>query len=537
MHLINVFLKVCDAMSLAHAKGVVHRDLKPENIMVGDFGEVSVLDWGLAKVVGKDEPAIPEGKQADNLPAVESVRQSDSGSQTLSGTVMGTPAFMAPEQAYGNIDEIDPRTDVYALGGILYSILTLRNPVEASSVKAVLIKVTDGDIRPPEYWNPEARQGPREDDSVSLAHCPGGRVPESLSAVAMKALSLKQSDRYQGVKELQMEIEAWQGGYATQAEQAGLGRQLKLLIGRHRTEFSLAASAALLLFAVITGSLFKVNSEKQIAIAEKEKAVTAQQKAERENYFNAIFVADKKIEDFALDQAGDLLLRSPRNLRGWEWGRLMYLCSLDLFTLRGHSDAVRSVSFSPKGEQILTAGFDGTARLWNVRTGKVIRTLKGHRGAVYSASFSRNGKWIVTAGVDKTAILWDAKSGKIRRTLKGHDGDVRSAAISPDGHQILTGSTDSTTRLWPANSSKNPKIIRGHAGPINSVAWSPDGTQFLTASDDRTARLWNSRTGEQIRVLTRHSDFVYCASFSPNGQLLVTGGRDRVARIWDAKRV
>ncbi|MDP7130788.1 MAG: hypothetical protein QF437_09875, partial [Planctomycetota bacterium] len=211
---------------------------------------------------------------------------------------------------------------------------------------AVLIKVTDGDIRPPEYWNPVARQDSGR-NGAALAHCPGGQVPESLSAVAMKALSLKREDRYQSVKEFQMEIEAWQGGYATQAEQAGLGRQLKLLIGRHKTEFALAASAAMLVFAVITGSLFKVNSEKRIAVAEKVKAVKAQQKAEQENYFNAIFVADKKIENFARDQAGDLLLQSPGNLRGWEWGRLMYLCNLDLIALRGHSDAVRSVSFSP----------------------------------------------------------------------------------------------------------------------------------------------------------------------------------------------
>ena len=253
VQLLTVFQKVCDAMAFAHAKGVIHRDLKPANIMVGAFGEVVVMDWGLAKVLGRGAEGAGEG-------GVVSMR-ADEGEfgSTMAGSVMGTPHYMAPEQASGDTAAIDARTDIFALGGILYHMLALRTPVTGKSVPELLDKLMRGDIPPPVSLN--------KGGAVRLPHCPGGRIPESLSAVAMKALAHEQNDRYQRVEDLQQEITKYQAGFATTAERAGLRKRTMLFMKRHR-HVSMAIAVVTLLFAGGFGFLqFRAQQARQADLA------------------------------------------------------------------------------------------------------------------------------------------------------------------------------------------------------------------------------------------------------------------------------
>ena len=164
--LLLTFRKVCDAIAFAHSKRVLHRDLKPENIMVGEFGEVLVMDWGLAKTI----------RQSDS----ETIREDESGAlslsdglivslslQTLQGAVLGTPQYMSPEQARGEVDELDERSDIFSLGSILYAILTLRPPVEGKTAQEVLEKVTRGEITPPS----SLKTGSRTERRCSFSCC------------------------------------------------------------------------------------------------------------------------------------------------------------------------------------------------------------------------------------------------------------------------------------------------------------------------------------------------------------------------------
>ncbi len=222
--LLTVFQKVCDAIAFAHSKGVIHRDLKPENLLLGDFGSVLVMDWGLAKVLDPNRAAASVAPGQDLRSIVHTAPgDANTGSMTLTGTIMGTPQYMAPEQARGEIETLDARTDIYALGAILFHILFLRTPVSGSDAMQIVGKVGRGEVE----W-PAAKE-------LRAA-------PDSLLAVCRKALALDPAARYPRVEDLQADLLAYQNGFATSAEKAGAWKQFTLLIKRHKaTSIGLAA--------------------------------------------------------------------------------------------------------------------------------------------------------------------------------------------------------------------------------------------------------------------------------------------------------
>ncbi len=206
----------------------------------------------------------------------------------------------------------------------------------------------------------------------------------------------------------------------------------------------------------------------------------------------------------------------------------------ELALLEGHTGWVRSASFSPDGETVVTASDDHTARLWDARTGMELAVLEGHEGDVRSASFSPDGTRVVTSD-DRTARIWDARTGKELVVLEGDNGDVWSASFSPDGTQVLTASSDDTARIWDARTAEEIVVLEGHRGTVRSASFSPDGTRVVTASWDYTARLWDWRAGTELVKLKGHKESVLSASFNPNGTRVVTASKDGTARLWDAQ--
>jgi len=280
--LLSIYQKICDAMAFAHSQGIIHRDLKPANIMLGEYGEVLVTDWGLAKIIGEPEP------DPDTVPPVAAPATIESKPATRYGTIMGTPNFMAPEQADGRLEDIDIRTDVFALGAILYNILTLRPPVAGANEKEVLEKIRTGKIEPPANFNDPKIQ--KEPGHTVLLHLPDRRVPEALSAVAMQALSRKPSGRYACIEDLQKDIAAYQDGFATQAEHAGKFRQMRLTFRRHRTLATAVAIIAFLLIGFSVHSFFTKRELKETLARERNAAPAYYQAAQglvAEKKFNA----------------------------------------------------------------------------------------------------------------------------------------------------------------------------------------------------------------------------------------------------------
>jgi WD40 repeat protein len=207
-------------------------------------------------------------------------------------------------------------------------------------------------------------------------------------------------------------------------------------------------------------------------------------------------------------------------------------------TLRGHSDAVLSIAFSPDGKRVVTTSLDKTVKVWDLANGVELLSLGGHSGPAYAVTFSPDGRRLATASADNTAKVWDSTTGEDLLTLRGHSDVVWSVAFSPDGQRIATASQDKTAKVWDSSSGKELLTLRGpaySAYSINSVAFSPDGTRLATSGgEDNGADVWELASAERLFSLSGHAAPVLRVAFSHDGKRLATASTDNTVKVWDA---
>ena len=272
-NLLDIFIKICDAISYAHSKGILHLDLKPSNIQIGEYGEVLVCDWGLAKVTDAPDETI-DGE-------LDPCFYNDI---TLDGIIKGTPGFMAPEQIDSKLGDKTKQTDIYALGGILYTLLTLRPPIKKDNVQEVLDATVAGEVPTP--------------SELSLPF----NVPLSLEAVAMKALDKDSSKRYKSVILLRNDIHKWLGGFATSAENAGFLKSAILLLKRHKAVASLLVFiVASLILSMVTISHKEREATNALMLYEEEKRQT--EIIGKEASPRLVYMAKQALNSFEYDEA------------------------------------------------------------------------------------------------------------------------------------------------------------------------------------------------------------------------------------------
>jgi serine/threonine-protein kinase len=262
--LLGRFLDVCNAIQYAHSRGVLHRDLKPSNIMMGKFGETLVMDWGLAKIIGRPSTdRISSNTGEDTLRPVNA----SAGTATMEGSALGTPYYMSPEQAAGNLDDLGPATDVYSLGATLFHLLTGRPAFTEKDLDEVLVKVCRGDYPAPRDVN--------------------SRVPRALQSICLKAMALLPENRYETPIALAEDVEHWMADEPVSSHRESSVEKIGRWMRRHRT-FVRIAGASLLAFAAISiiAAVLINNERRKTAVMSEKNQRLAEEKsqlAERES--------------------------------------------------------------------------------------------------------------------------------------------------------------------------------------------------------------------------------------------------------------
>ncbi|HZO16450.1 MAG TPA: serine/threonine-protein kinase, partial [Polyangiaceae bacterium] len=538
MQLMGHVANVADAIAYAHSQGVVHRDLKPANVLVGPFGETVVIDWGLAKDLNDPDEATAQHPPVSSHPGGQY--------QTADGVVVGTPSYMPAEQAAGH--PVDARTDVYALGAILYHVLSGRAPYDDSGAHNVLARVLRG---PP---TPLAELEPA--------------LPRDLLALVAKAMARAPIDRYPSAREMAKELEAFVAGGLVAAYHYSLPERAWRFIKRNRAVVATVVLALGALIGLGAWSFARIAEQRDRAEHERERAERSavsesgmRQQAER-RLDEAILEAARA----ALPQDPTLALARLKRLKQPLAGAASVAADAvergaAQRILVGHDDLIDTLAFSHDGRFLASASRDGRIRVWD-RDKDAVQVLAGHRDRVPAVAFAPKQALLASAGYDGRVLLWKLPSGEKRALLEGkaairavafdNDGG-RIAAVGDDGvrvwnssggdaihleapadrplfaifhdSELVTGSHAHALRLWDLSTKKAVEIE--HGAEIRDAARSPSGI-IAAGGEDGSILIVN---GRDKKVLRAHQGSVDAVAFFADGTL-VSGGSDGAVRIW-----
>ena len=501
---------VARAVHAAHQRGVIHRDLKPANVLLTADGVPKVSDFGLAK-------------QLDD----------DSG-QTQSGAIMGTPSYMAPEQATGQTRDLGPPADVYSLGAILYELLTGRPPFRGASTFDTLEQVRRQDAVPPSQFV--------------------ARLPRDVETICLKCLEKEPGKRYGSAAGLADDLERFRKNEPILARPVGRAERLWRWCYRNPVYAGLSATVVLVLlagtlvsgyFALEAGRAQDAEDAAELADRQKrradDKADEADKNARQANWRAYVSDMQRIGHEWEFGRVSRMrtLLDSHlparaggEDLRGMEWHFWDHLCRGEVCTFRGHDSGVAGVAFDPDGKRVVSVGVeiiekhDPSLHIWEADTGKLIRSLPGETCVALSA----DGRWLAALSEKHDPppeiALWDAITGRQTFTLKGHGASAIYALVfSPDNKLLASCGGDWTTRLWDVASGKEVRTLRGHTLRARCVAFRCDGAELASGSDDGTVRLWDVVSGRCKRVISAvPSGVVWTVAYSPDGKSLAAGG-------------
>lgn len=546
-----VVRKLAVALQEAHRRGVIHRDLKPANVMVNHRKEPVIMDFGLARRVNTADIRL-----------------------TQSGALLGTPAYMSPEQVEGDQDRIGPLADVYSLGVIFYELLTGRLPF-AGPLAALLVQVVTQEPEPPSKHRPD--------------------LEPALETICLKAMAKKIQDRYASMADLATALSEYlksgsQAGAAasvsTVDEQprqaptthapsgqlfaemvaaysirpATIGQPKKTSPNRRVPPWlwvaAAGAAAACLLFGIVILIRNKDGSTTRIEVPEtasieiqnvdksplipglREGARTKGSSAAQPISAEGKRSEEKKAGPVLQAVASPLDALDPNDIPppekyDWQPKELVAVLGEHRWRPGGY---VNRITYSPDGKFLATTGWNGSRSLfiWRAATGSIYAIPddeNSHHHGV-GVAFSPDGRTLAVGNKDGELKIYDLATCKELMSRKEHSNVIQSIAFAPDGKTFATGSNDKTIKIWDAVTGRVRETMSGHTHPILSVAFSPDGNTIASGGMDKTVKLWDVKAAKERATFHQHTDEIRSVAFSPKGDLLASGSNDRTVRLW-----
>ena len=508
--LVNHFSGLCQAIAYAHSRGIVHRDIKPDNVMIGEFGETVVLDWGMAKRY-VDEPEAPA------LHAKAAGLELDDLGLTLEGSVCGTPLYMSPEQASGRSSEVDPRSDVWSLGVVLYTILCGRTPFSGKTLLEIMAQVKAGRYTPLRTHDPQ--------------------IPPELAAVVERSLQPNKLQRYPSARDLARDVQAYQAGMRVAAYEYSSFELLQRFVARHRA----AVTASTLAFAVIL--LAGITAYRRV-VAARDRALVAEQRA----HVNEL--SARHSAEHARHSLGEVLLeRAQQALQEGD-------------TVDAELLAARALEQEERADArgVVIAAQSGLRPALGY-------TLSAAKGCAHPALSFSAGVFGCTLG--RELQLWSMREKKLALSLP-LDREATALAFASDASALAVGLTDGTVRVRPLDFADDawrsescgtkPSAVavasggrflacasgRGHVAvfraafvqhwelgqAVSALSFSKDGTRLAVGGELGALVVYDTEDHTQRR-LAGHSGTVLALALNEQGHYLASGGADRMVRFWD----
>jgi WD40 repeat protein/serine/threonine protein kinase len=487
--ILRIGREAAKGLGAAHDRGLIHRDIKPANMWLeGDEGHVKILDFGLARAVA------------------------DQTHLTQSGTIIGTPAYMAPEQCGGG--QVDHRSDLFSLGCVLYRMCSGELPFKGADTLAILSALALETPKPLPELNPS--------------------IPAPLSDLVMRLLAKKPEERPRTAQEVAEELETLAEDHTTVlASPAKIasgvrGRPVVRAVrgtadpkpSANRARVALTVAAGLVLLICLAGGWFLFRGT-PTSSSERAETKTVAQPRQVEGPLARLQRKDIPPYELAVAGGGDGG-KAPRELVAILGdSRLM------------HWSGVSAVAFSPDGRQLVSADNGGTVKVWDAATGKEIHNAAWHDRSVHALAVQPDGQQVASGCESGKVVLWVPASGRHVTLSAGFWCYALRLCFSPDGATLVAGFADGTLKFFDVKSARETGQLKGHEKGVTALEFSRDGRLLASASDDGSLVLRESSTGKPLRQLTGHEKQVRALAFSADGELLAAGDDSGAVKTWE----
>ncbi|HZN41174.1 MAG TPA: protein kinase [Planctomycetota bacterium] len=516
---INVLHRVCETMAYAHSKGVVHRDLKPENVMVGRFGETYAMDWGVARLLDNHDAEATRQEVLDSATSSAFIVRRDilteSASRTQAGAIMGTPCYMPPEQAAGEIESIGPQSDVYSVGAILYQLLTGTRPyarAASQSSLAVVRAVLEGPPTP--------------------IHKLERKVSPELAAICERAMARAPADRYPSMVQMAADLQAYLEGRVVHAYRTGAVAEFVKWVRRNRGISAALAGLVLVAIVGLVALAWKQGEKASASVveqnrtrAERDEAVADLEQARKKEYLANVTAAHASLVAGETAEAKRYLADCVGDSRGWEWNHLSLAADASIACFDAQAGPISGLAMDATGDRLVAGVTHGSPRVYDLGARSVAVVLEDDPSdrplRAPAVAFVDSGLSVAAFGrQDERIRVWNASAGSISDKRDLRTRATHAIAVSPLPYRVALGAADHSICIIDPPTGHELGRLPNHLDTVLAITFSADGSQLISGSADRTVRIWDITSLREIRKIDA-ACAVHSVAKSREGELAI----------------